>query len=171
MIHHFLQQLEKNNYKKRKSGRTADLKSSTTNLFLNIAIFLLFAVIVFMLYSIYIKLSNSSSGNYEEAAYQKPSDIIQVEVLNGCGVSGVGDRFTDFLRNNNFDVVNIGNYIRFDMDETIVIERIGNKANAYKVAEALGVKKENVIQQLNNDYFLDVSIVIGRDYYTLKPLK
>jgi len=164
--------LEKNNYKKRTSGRrTADLKSSTTNLFLNIAIFLLFAVIVFMLYSIYIKLSISSSSNYEEAAYQKASDIIQVEVLNGCGVSGIGDRFTDFLRNNNIDVVNIGNYIRFDMDETIVIERIGNKANAYKVAEALGVKKENVIQQLNNDYFLDVSIVIGRDYYTLKPLK
>lgn len=124
-----------------------------------------------MLYSIYIKLSNSSAGNHDETDNQKTSDIIQVEVLNGCGVSGVSNRFTDFLRTNNFDVVNIGNYIRFDMDETILIDRIGNKANAYKVAEALGVKKENVIQQLNNDYFLDVSIVIGRDYYTLKPLK
>ena len=124
-----------------------------------------------MLYSIYIKLSNPSPGKYEDVAYQKPSEIIQVEVLNGCGVSGIGDRFTDYLRNNNFDVVNIGNYIRFDMDETIVIVRIGNKANAYKVAEALGVKRENVIQQLNHDYFLDVSVVIGRDYYTLKPLK
>jgi hypothetical protein len=153
------------------SGRPADIKSSTTNLFLNIAVFLLFAVIVFMLYSIYIKLSNSSAGKHDEADNQKSSDIIQVEVLNGCGVSGVSNRFTDFLRTNNFDVVNIGNYIRFDMDETILIDRIGNKANAYKVAEALGVKKENVIQQLNNDYFLDVSIVIGRDYYTLKPLK
>lgn len=124
-----------------------------------------------MLYSIYIKLSNLSPGKYDEASFQKPSEIIQVEVLNGCGVSGVADRFTDFLRNNNVDVVNLGNYIRFDMDETIIIDRISNKANAYKVAELLGVKKENVIQQLNNDYFLDVSIVIGRDYYTLKPFK
>lgn len=124
-----------------------------------------------MLYSIYIKLSNSSSGINEESVYQKPSEIIQVEVLNGCGVGGVGDRFTDFLRTNNFDVVNIGNYIRFDMDETIIIDRIGNKANALKAAEILGVKKENVIQQLNHDYFLDVSIVVGRDYYSLKPLK
>jgi hypothetical protein len=163
--------LEKNNSKKKTPGRPADIKSSTSNLFLNIAVFLLFAVIVFMLYSIYIKLSNSSAGKDNEADTQKTSDIIQVEVLNGCGVSGVSNRFTDFLRTNNFDVVNIGNYIRFDMDETILIDRIGNKANAYKVAEALGVKKENVIQQLNNDYFLDVSIVIGRDYYTLKPLK
>ncbi len=136
------------------SGNSTDIKSSTTNLFLNIAVFLLFAVIIFMLYSIYIKLSNSSSGINEELVYQKPSEIIQVEVLNGCGVGGVGDRFTDFLRTNNFDVVNIGNYIRFDMDETIIIDRIGNKANALKAAETLGVKKENVIQQLNHDYFL-----------------
>jgi hypothetical protein len=57
------------------------------------------------------------------------------------------------------------------MDETIVIDRTGNKANALFVAKALGVKKENVIQQLNNDYFLDVSIVAGRDYYTLQPFK
>ena len=124
-----------------------------------------------MFYSIYIKLSNPAANKYDDDLSQKPSEIIQVQVLNGCGVSGIGDRFTDFLRKNNFDVVNMSNYIRFDMDETIVIDRIGNKANAYKVAEALGVKKENVIQQLNNDYFLDVSIVIGRDYYNLKPLK
>ncbi len=163
--------MEKNNTKKKTSGNPADIKSSVGNLFLNIAVFLLFAVIVFMMYSIYIKLSKPLAASIEEQVNQKPSEIIQVEVLNGCGVNGVGDRFTDFLRTNNFDVVNYGNYIRFDMDETIVIDRIGNKANAYKTAEALGVKRENVIQQLNKDYFLDVSIVIGRDYYKLKPLK
>ena len=124
-----------------------------------------------MLYSIYIKFSNSKTVESGITNEQIASDIIQVEVLNGCGVGGVADRFTDFLRNNKFDVVNIANYIRFDMDETLVIDRRGNKANAYSVANSLGVKKENVIQQLNDDYFLDVSIVIGRDYYTLQPLK
>lgn len=96
---------------------------------------------------------------------------LQVEVLNGCGISGVADRFTDYLRNNQFDVVNMGNYIRFDMDETLVIDRIGNMANAQKTAKALGVKNSNILQQLNQEYFLDVSIVIGRDYYTLQPFK
>lgn len=163
--------MEKNNSKKKVLNEPADIKSSTTNLFLNIALFLLVSIIIFMLYSIYIKLSNSNTADYDTAANQTASEIIQVEVLNGCGVSGVSDRFTDYLRTNNFDVVNFGNYIRFDMDESIVIDRIGNKANANKVADALGIKKENVIQQLNKDYFLDVSIVIGRDYYTLKPLK
>ncbi len=162
--------MEKNNSKKT-TAKPVDVKNSTNNLFLNIAIFILFTLIVFMLYSIYLKLTNSKKENYLINDNQNISSIIQVEVLNGCGVGGIADRFTDFLRNNKFDVVSMGNYIRFDMDETLVIDRTGNKANALAVANALGVKRENVIQQLNNDYLLDVSIVIGRDYYTLKPLK
>ncbi|AFN75531.1 hypothetical protein MROS_2301 [Melioribacter roseus P3M-2] len=143
--------------------------SSVKNLFLNIANFLLIAVIILMIYSIYVKIHNGGNGYNSNAVLGEPSEIIQVEVLNGCGISGVGERFTDYLRNNGFDVVNVDNYIRFDIDETIVIDRIGNKANALKVADALGVKKGNIIQQLNEDYFLDVSIIIGRDYYSLKP--
>jgi hypothetical protein len=162
--------LEKINIKK-SAQKPVDLRSSTTNIFLNIAIFFLLAVILFILYSIYIKISNPGEEQNPSPENQVASNIIQVEVLNGCGIGGVADRFTDFLRNHNFDVVGIGNYIRFDMDETIVIDRIGKMANARKVAESLGVKKGNVIQQLNNDYLLDVSIIIGRDYYTLQPLK
>lgn len=162
--------MEKNNSKKT-ANRSVDLKTSTNNLFLNIAIFVLFALILFMAYSIYIKITNSKTPENNTSTEQVASYIIQVEVLNGCGVGGIADRFTDFLRNNKFDVVNIANYIRFDMDETLVIDRRGNKANAFSVANSLGIKKENVIQQLNDDYFLDVSIVIGRDYYTLQPLK
>lgn len=100
-----------------------------------------------------------------------PSEIIQIEVLNGCGVTGVADMFTDYLRNQNFDVVNIDNYVTFDINESMVIDRIGNMANAFKVAEALKINKKNVFQQLNDGYFLDVTIVIGKDYYKLKPLK
>jgi len=124
-----------------------------------------------MLYSIYVKLANNPAEADTQANGQVASDIIQVEVLNGCGIGGVGDRFTDFLRSNNFDVVNVGNYVSFDVDECLVIDRTGNMANAYKVAKALHIKNENVIQQLNKDYFLDVSIVVGRDYFNLAPFK
>ncbi len=122
-----------------------------------------------MLYSLYIKLSDAKTPSYSNE--QIPSEIIQVDVLNGCNVPGIADRFTEFLRNNKIDVVNIGNYINNDIDETIIIDRIGNKANAYKIAEVLGVRRENVIQQLNENYLLDVTIIIGKDYYNLKPLR
>lgn len=122
-------------------------------------------------YSIFIKLSNDQNKFDTQTSDKIAADIIQVEVLNGCGVSGVADRFTDFLRTNNLDVVKSGNYITDDVSESLVIDRSGNMANAFKTAKILGIKSENVIQQLNKDYFLDVSIVIGRDYFNLTPFK
>ena len=157
--------------RKKKSPGLINSHSSIVNLLLNISILLLAVVIIYISYSIYIKLSRHANESGMSNANQAASDMIQVEVLNGCGVSAIGDRFTDFLRNNNFDVVKNGNYISFDIDESLVIDRTGNMANAYKVAKALGIKNENVIQQLNKDYFLDVSIVVGRDYFNLAPFK
>jgi hypothetical protein len=153
-----------------KGQKPIGLKDSAVNLFYNIAIFALSAIVIFMIYSLAAKLldgkERSSAG--EE---QTPSAIIQLEVLNGCGIPGVADRFTDFLRTNRFDVVNMGNYKSFDIDETLVVDRSGNMANARKVAKSLGIKETNVIQQVNNDYFLDVSLIIGKDYVKLNPLK
>lgn len=149
----------------------AELKASTVNLSMNVLIFLLAALIIYMSYSLYVKLWGNEKPIQETVHKETPSEIIQVEVLNGCGVSGVADMFTDYLRGKNFDVVNVDNYITFDINESMVIDRIGNMANARKVAEALNVNKKNVIQQLNDDYFLDVTIIIGKDYYKLKPLK
>ncbi|NWF88995.1 MAG: LytR C-terminal domain-containing protein [Ignavibacteriaceae bacterium] len=98
------------------------------------------------------------------------SAIIQIEVMNGCGVDGVAAKFTSYLRERNFDVVQVGNYISNNIDETMIIDRIGNRANAEKLADVLGIDKRNIIQQLNKDYFLDATLVIGKDYNKLEPL-
>jgi len=149
----------------------ADLKKSTVNISMNVLIFFLAALIIYMTYSIYVKLWGAEKNIDELENAQTPSEIIQVEVLNGCGIGGIADMFTDYLRDQTFDVVNSGNYVSFDINESLVIDRIGNMANARKVAESLNINKKNVIQQLNDDYFLDVTIIIGKDYYKLKPLK
>lgn len=158
-----------NSNKQSKAG--ADLKASTVNISLNALIFFLAALIIYMAYSMYVKLWGAEKTDEEIENAQTPSEIIQVEVLNGCGIGGIADMFTDYLRNQSFDVVNSGNYVSFDINESLVIDRIGNMANAYKVAESLNINSKNVIQQLNDDYFLDVTIIIGKDYYKLKPLK
>lgn len=148
-----------------------DLRKSTVNIFLDIIIFVLIAVIILMSWSLYNKLRGGlGSEEIELKSEGVASEIIQVEVLNGCGVTGVADRFTDYLRANDFDVVNIGNYISFDIDETMVIDRIGNLANAKKIAESLNVNSKNVLTQINNSYLLDVSVIIGKDYFKLNPL-
>lgn len=124
-----------------------------------------------MSWSIYDKLRSERIEVVEEVNEEVASEIIQIEVLNGCGVTGIADRFTDYLRSKDFDVVNTGNHKSFEIAETMVIDRIGNLANAKKVAEALGIQRDKPFTQLNSDYFLDVTIIIGKDYYTLTPVK
>ncbi len=147
------------------------LKTSASNFLYNIIIIFLGAVIIFLGYSLYLKIKSREDAEKELAKKKLAAPIVQVEVLNGCGISGVGEQFTDYLRNNNFDVVQTGNYISFDVDKSMVIDRTGNKANAIKVADVLGIDHKNIIQQINNDYILDVSLIIGKDFKELKPNK
>lgn len=96
------------------------------------------------------------------------SNVIQVEVLNGCGVSGIATDFTNLLRNSGFDVVSSGNYDSFDVGESFVIHRGGDKKHARQVAEVLGISAENVIHETSPYYYLDATVIIGADYEQLK---
>jgi hypothetical protein len=145
---------------------------SPVNLLMNIVIGLLSIVVFFLLYTF---VSNSFTDKPVEWTTGARNDdapvgqIIQLDVLNGCGQKGVAQRFTDFLRRRNFDVVQSSNYKTFDVEESLVIDRTGDLSIARKVAYALGVDEKNIVQQINPDYYLNVSVVIGRDYSQLKP--
>lgn len=151
---------------KNKSPRKS---SSFSNIILITLIIFLAIVVLFLSYSLYRKVQNISNDK-NKINREVASAIIQIEVLNGCGVDGVAVKFTNYLREKNFDVVQVGNYISANIDETMIIDRIGNKANTEKLAKVLGIDKKNVIQQLNKDYFLDATLVIGKDYNKLLPL-
>jgi len=97
-----------------------------------------------------------------------PGEIIQIDVLNGCGIPRAASGVTSFLRARGYDVVEMRNYKTFDVDESLVIDRTGNLETARKVAYALGVREKNIVQQINHDYYVDVSVVIGKDYQRLK---
>ncbi len=144
------------------------------HLFLNIVIALLGIVVFFLLYSFVTNtfVTKPVEWTTESPAESKgTAEIIQLDVLNGCGVSGVAQKFTDFLRKRNFDVVQSSNYKTFDVQESIVIDRLGDLEAARRVAYALGVDEKNVVQLINTDYYLNVSVVIGHDFKNLKPLQ
>ncbi len=156
--------------KKAKNNSTKEI-SSFGNLFLDALIFVLVILVIYMGYSLFLKFNSKPQVLPVETQKEVPADIIQAEVLNGCGIAGLAERFTDYLRNNKVDVVNMGDFNSFDVPETIVIDRSGNIANAKKIAEILGVKRKNVLQQIDKNLLLDVSVIIGRDYFKLKPIK
>ena len=133
---------------------------------LNGIIIVLVAVVAYIGYSY---LSTSMKMVKVEKKSPEPLKIIQVDVLNGCGVKGVGSKFTDFLRRNNIDVVEFKNYKTFQVPHTLVLDRVGDISKARRVAQAIGVSEQNIIQEINPDYFVDVSVVIGMDYSSLNP--
>ena len=114
-----------------------------------------------------------ASGNEveEKPAIEPVTQRLQVEVLNGCGVSGLANTTTNYLRDENIDVVYKGNYQNFDVEKSQVIDRTGDKDKALKVAEVLGVDKSLVSTEVDNNRQLAVTIILGKDYKKLTPFQ
>jgi hypothetical protein len=96
-------------------------------------------------------------------------DIIQVDVRNGCGITGLAAKMTDYLRDRGFDVVEQGNHTNFEGSRTVVLDRVGNPRAAEALARAVGLGTDRVQEEIRTDYFLDATIVIGADYATIYP--
>ncbi|MEM6647167.1 MAG: LytR C-terminal domain-containing protein [Bacteroidota bacterium] len=137
-----------------------------------ISILVVGSLVLVLGYALVAQIMRPSADPYREA---NPTglvgDIIQVEVRNGCGVSGIADVTRSFLRDGGFDVVEVGNYNRFDVGTSYVVDRVGDLEAARKVANALGISETHVRQEIRADYFLDASIVLGADYGTLVPFR
>lgn|SRR5574338_198964 len=135
-----------------------------TNLFFIIASVILVFFASFLIYSTLSKIGIIQTDNIENKKPQNVQQLIQVEVLNGCGVAGVGDGLTDILRSKGIDVVKTGNYSSFDIVNTFLIDRLGKIETANRVADSLKLDKRFIITEKNKNYFLDLTIVIGKDY-------
>lgn len=130
----------------------------------------LLLVVGYFLYGVFSR-STANQPPADTAVAKKPEKIIQLDVLNGCGVKGVAAKATNYLRLNGFDVVEMRNYKTSHIPRTLVVDRVGNLDAARRIAASLGVSERNVIQQINPDYFVDVSVIIGDDYQNLLPMR
>ena len=138
-----------------------------SNVVLNVTMAVLGLAVLVLLYAL---IRSNVIPSAEQTGEADPgSDIIQVEVRNGCGVSGLAEGMRQFLRQEGFDVVEVGNHSSFNQAQTIVVDRVGNLEAARRVAASLGLPEDRVSQELRQDYFLDASVIIGKDYATLPP--
>jgi len=143
---------------------------SSKKLILNL---LLAAVAAFILYQVYA-ISFPSNGPADHDRLSVPGaaasakSVIQIDVLNGCGVSGTGQKMTSFLRAAGYDVVDMGNYKTFDVKQSLVIDRSGNAEIAKRIASDLGIDPANVVQQISPEYFVTASVVLGKDFKNLR---
>lgn len=119
---------------------------------------------------------STESETINESTFKQPEKMIQIEVLNGCGVSGIAKIFESYLRQNGFDVVNTENYrilgkINWNLQNSKVIDQVGKFENAEAVAQSLGIDEKYVLSNDNPSPICDVTVVIGKDFKQVKGFK
>ena len=94
---------------------------------------------------------------------------IEVQVLNATGEKNLALEVTEYLRGRGFDVVELGNADMPQSAATVVIDRCGRPEPARRVAAALGVPSPQVVSKPDRGLYLDVTVVLGRDFRKLQP--
>ncbi|MBM2814529.1 MAG: hypothetical protein HW421_1291 [Ignavibacteria bacterium] len=143
------------------------------NLFVSILLAGLSVTVVLMLSSFLFRtvISPPVDPNLDDNIQKNTvEEVIQVNVLNASGVQGLAARVRNFLRARGFDVVEIGNYPE-SSENSIIIDKVGDVNSALKVAYALGIGDTLVTTKIDSALFLRTSIIIGKDFASLKPFK
>lgn len=105
--------------------------------------------------------------NYEEEL--KSAEIaanIQVSVLNATEINRLANRFRDYLRKRNIDVVEIGNYHKL-VQKSFIIDRVGDNISSKYLARIIGLPDSMIIVDIDSSFFLKASLIIGSDYKKL----
>ncbi len=147
-------------------------QAASRNSLLNVVLVVLGLAVLALFYALGTRVfAPRADPVREQSSGPLIGDIIQVEIRNGCGISGLAEEMTKFLRKKGFDVVEVGNLDSFEQEYSMVYDRIGDLESAKKLASAVGLPADRVVQEIKLDEYLDASIIIGKDYATLIPFK
>jgi len=125
-------------------------------------------VVVVFLGSFVWRMLNPPVQPYVESDGQ--ITVIQVNVVNASGRNGAGRQVLEYLRERGFDVVELASSSTLQ-DSTAIIDRIGDRASALKIASVLGVPDSLVVTGIDSMMFVHASVVLGTDLTTLKPFE
>ncbi len=118
--------------------------------------------------------TNSVPTTAAELYEQRPILDIKIEVLNGCGVAGVAGQLSEYLRDNNLDVVRSENADHFEYNETIIVQKNENLEALQRVTRALGFDlndRRRIAVKPDPSADVALTVIIGKDFQTLPALK
>lgn len=148
------------------------VSSKSKNWIFNGIIGVLGLLTVYFLISVIIRLFAGSPDPAKlNASKVDHKLVIQVEVLNGNGVPKVTDELIAYIRNQGFDVVEKGNYNSFNVENSSIIDRVGDQAAAKKLAEILNISESKIVTQISYEYYTDLTLVLGKDYKNLSAFQ
>ena len=98
---------------------------------------------------------------------QNTGHKIQLEIRNGCGIPNLARMYTDFLRDEGLDVLDSKNADHFNYLESKILHHRGDLNRALDLADILKIDKSNIVDDLNETLFYDLTLIIGKDYINL----
>lgn len=136
---------------------------------LNLIVILLILITTIFLMSFINKIVKNDTITPEVPETQKiiTQEVIQLNILNGCGVSGLASKAKFYLRERGFDIVEIGNSAQ-QYNKTTIIDRLGDKESVRRLANAVGVPDSTIITEIDSSLFLRATLILGSDYKNLK---
>ena len=138
---------------------------------MNVGIAVAVLVAAVLLYAFYVRISTPIPDPMRlDGETDLLGSTIQVQVLNGAGVDNLGLQMENHLISLGFDVVETDNF-RKGMEKTVILDRLGNLDASEQVALAIEANSERISTDILVDYYLDATIIIGRDYQEFLPRK
>ncbi|MBM4151744.1 MAG: LytR family transcriptional regulator [Ignavibacteria bacterium] len=99
------------------------------------------------------------------------SDVyIQINIINATGMQGLAKKAMNYFRDRGFDVVEISTSDSLERT-SYVIDHLSDTISARSVAFALGLTDSSVRHDYDTNLYLRASVVLGKNYHTLKPFK
>ncbi|HRS51923.1 MAG TPA: LytR C-terminal domain-containing protein [Candidatus Marinimicrobia bacterium] len=140
--------------------------------FLNLAIFSISVVIVGFIFSMG-KRFNSPGEKLTMSQVnvippeERPIPYIVIEVLNGTDVPGLARKFTNFLRQNGYDVISTGNADGSNYEKTMLITRTADVTKLREVNGTLLLDSDQLFQKIDSTLQVDLTLIVGKDYQRL----
>jgi hypothetical protein len=157
-------------YYRKKRQRKPGLKTYLGSKLVELSIILLVVLLVVFVFSLYQRLSQSEAKEDEDLV------LARIQILNGCNKEGVSQKLAERLRrmqvgNIVYQITEIEKLDDSVPEESLILDRLGERKSdkpsqvAILTAEALGIRKANVIYKSLNDNYQGIwlTIVIGKD--------
>ena len=131
-----------------------------------IAYILSILLITISIYYVKMYLNNNSTNSISNHIELKNNTVIkaEIEILNGCGESGIANLYSNYLIKKGFDVIDSRNADNFEYLNTTIIVHKKDKLNIAKnLANILKIKTVSSDER----GIWDLSLIIGRDYKNL----
>jgi hypothetical protein len=123
--------------------------------------------------SVYVLANRTNDTKSEESEFIPAvnNQSLEVEVLDGAGSMRAAQHMTNILRAYGYDVVEMKRNSNGIEERSFLFDRSGNIDAARKLATILGIPQDKVFQKIDRNVYLDITVVLGKDYSRLKAFQ